>query len=385
VIGNAPSAPVVAGGQESPVGAGASPWSSGRRVATIERLLIPLLSLFTGLVACGLLLLATRNDPVKVYLALWTGAVTGQSAFSNTLISTTPYILLGLAVALGFKGGLFNIGAEGQFVVGAVGAAAVGQAVTGLPGILAVTVTLLTGAAVGGLYAAIVGVLKVVRGAHEVITTIMLNYVAIYIVELLVTNNGVMETPGGALQQSSPIASSAQLPIIAPGTSLDAGILIALAGALVVGIVLRYTTWGFRISAVGFNPLAARAAGIGVGAVTVATMTLSGALSGLAGALVIAGQLHYLPSEIGSGFGFDAIAVAIIGGGSPGGIVLAALLLGALRSSATYMEQTTGIGAPFASVIEATVLFFVAAPVVVRFIYFRWRRRARTTAKAPSS
>ncbi len=368
MIGNAPSTSTAApsGG---PVDTGSAVSARGDLLRAI---LAPLLAIFTALVFCALLLLVTGHNPLYVYGALWSGAVAGLS-FSDTLVATTPYILLGLAVAVGFKGGLFNIGAEGQFIVGALGATWAGHLFEGAPAILLVILALVAGVLAGAAYAAIAGVLKVVSGAHEVITTIMLNYVATYLVQWLVDTSGVMH---GATQnqQSYNINPGAQLPIIWPNTSLSIGILIALAGALLVYVLVWRTTWGFALRAVGLNPLAARSAGISVRAVTIWTMAVSGGLSGLAGAIQITGLQYALPDTIGSGFGFDAIAVAIIGLGNPIGIVLAALLLGALRNGATNMEQVAGISAPFASVIEAAILFFVAAPVIIRWIYFRWNR-----------
>jgi len=368
MIGNAPSTSTAApsGG---PVDTGSAVSARGDLLRAI---LAPLLAIFTALVFCALLLLVTGHNPLYVYGALWSGAVAGLS-FSDTLVATTPYILLGLAVAVGFKGGLFNIGAEGQFIVGALGATWAGHLFEGAPAILLVILALVAGVLAGAAYAAIAGVLKVVSGAHEVITTIMLNYVATYLVQWLVDTGGVMH---GATQnqQSYSINPGAQLPIIWPNTSLSIGILIALAGALLVYVLVWRTTWGFALRAVGLNPLAARSAGISVRAVTIWTMAVSGGLSGLAGAIQITGLQYALPDTIGSGFGFDAIAVAIIGLGNPIGIVLAALLLGALRNGATNMEQVAGISAPFASVIEAAILFFVAAPVIIRWVYFRWNR-----------
>ncbi len=373
MIGNVPSAPVAVSTDEALAG----PSASARLGARLQAVLVPILALFTGLVFCALLLLITRHNPFTIYQALWTGAVTGQGAIVGTLVQTTPYMLLGLAVALGFKCGLFNIGAEGQFVAGATAATWAGHAFDGLPAILLATVALLFGAVAGGLYAAIAGLLKVVSGAHEVITTIMLNYIATNLVLFLVTNGGPMQEPTHTQTQSYNIAAGAQLPIIAPGTTLDAGLLIALLGAVAVYVLVSRTTWGFELRAVGLNPRSARSAGISVRWVTVWVMALSGALAGLAGGIQIGGQQHYLPDSIASGYGFDAIAVAIIGAGNPLGIVLAALFLGALRSSQGFMEQSTGISAPFASVIEATILFFVAAPVIIRFLYFGWYRTRR--------
>src|ERR671936_773724 len=291
MIGGMPSAPATA-----PKEALVSPGAVSLRGGRLRAALVPFLALLTSLVFCALLLLVAGYNPLTVYHALWSGAVTGQSAFANTLVSTTPYILLGLAVALGFKGGLFNIGAEGQYIVGAIGAVWAGHLFDGTPAILLATFALLVGTIAGALYATIAGVLKVLSGAHEVITTIMLNYVAAFLVSWLVDFGGIMHGTG-QIQQSYYINPGAQLPIIWPGTPLHAGLIIAL-----------------------------------------------------------------------------AIAVAIIGMGNPVGIVLAGLLLGALHNGATTMEASAGISGPFVNVIEASILFFVAAPIVICWIYFRWRR-----------
>lgn len=376
MIGNAPStATATAAPSQPPV---ESPGAVSTRGSVLRTILVPILALFTALVFCALLLLIAGHNPLFVYQTLWSGAIVGYS-FSDTLVSTTPYILLGLAVALGFKGGLFNIGAEGQFIVGAIGATWAGHLFEGSPAIFLVIFALLVGAIFGALYASIAGVLKVLSGAHEVITTIMLNYIAAFLVQWLVDTGGVMH--GGTQdQQSYYVNQGAQLPILWPQTSLSIGILIALAGGIFFYVLVWRTTWGFSLRAVGLNPSAARSAGISVRSVTIWTMAVSGALSGLAGAIQITGLLYALPDTIGSGFGYDAIAVAIIGVGHPIGIVLAALLLGALRNGATTMEQTAGISAPFASVIEAAILFFVAAPVIIRWIYFRWNRGRRAVS-----
>ncbi len=368
MIGGMPTVPAVAS-EEAP----ASPGAVAARAARWRAVLIPLLALFTSLVFCALMLLISGHNPLTVYQALWTGALTGQSAFANTLVQTTPYILLGLAVAIGFKGALFNIGAEGQYIVGAIGAVWAGHLFNGAPAILLVIFALLVGSLVGALYATIAGVLKVVSGAHEVITTIMLNYVAAFMVSWLVDYGGAMHG-SGEIQQSYYVNPGAQLPIIWPGTPLHAGLIIALACAAGYYMLVWRTTWGFQLRAVGLNPMAARSAGISIRRVTIWVMAVSGALSGLAGAIQITGLQHVLPDPFGSGFGFDAIAVAIIGAGNPIGIVLAAVLLGALRNGATTMEAVAGISGPFVSVIEATILFFVAAPIVIRWIYLRWRR-----------
>lgn len=377
MIGNTPSQSAMTRPEETLAGTRAVP----SRLGLLLGALPPLLALVTALIFCAILLLITQHNPLTVYDALWTGAVTGQASFANTLVVTTPYILLGLALAIGFKANLFNIGAEGQYIVGAIGAVWAGNVASGLPAVLIGPWVLLVGIVAGALYAGIAGVLKVVSGAHEVITTIMLNYIAAFAVSWLVDDGGALHG-GSQIQQSVYLPKTAWLPILWPGTPLHAGILIALVVAALAQVLIWRTTWGFELRAVGLNPMAARSAGISIRNVTLWAMALSGGLSGLAGAIQITGLQHVLPDPFGSGFGFDAIAVAIIGGGSPAGIVAAALLLGALHNGSTYMELNAGISGPFVSVIEATVLFFVAAPVVIRWLYFRWRRRPAEGAGA---
>ena len=350
------------------------------RLTVLQGAALPLLSLLTALIFCAILLLATQHNPFTVYDALWTGAVTGQASFANTLVVTTPYILLGLALAIGFKANLFNIGAEGQYIVGAIGAVWAGHLAGGLPAVLIGPWVLLAGIVAGALYASIAGVLKVLSGAHEVITTIMLNYIAAFAVSWLVDDGGALHESGSQIQQSFYLPKTAWLPIIWPGTPLHAGILIALVVAVLAYVLIWRTTWGFELRAVGLNPMAARSAGISIRNVTIWAMALSGGLSGLAGAIQLAGLQHVLPDPFGSGFGYDAIAVAIIGGGNPGGIIAAALLLGALHNGSTYMELNAGISGPFVSVIEASILFFVAAPVIIRWLYFSWGRRKSAEA-----
>jgi ABC-type uncharacterized transport system permease subunit len=340
----------------------------------LRAFLTPLLALLTALIVCGLLLLATGHNPFSVYQVLWRGAISGPSAFAETLVAATPLILLGLAVALGFKASLFNIGAEGQFIIGGVGAVWASHLFPSSPALVQAPLVLVIGAIAGALYAAFVGVLKVTRGTHEVITTIMLNYVAAFLVSWLVDDGGYLHGPN-QIQQSYAVAFGSQLPNIWPGTRLHAGLLIALAAAVVVYIVVWRTTWGFSLRSVGLNPLAARSSGISNPSVTVWTMAASGGLAGLAGAVQICGLQYVLPDPFGGGLGFDAIAVAIIGLGNPFGIVLAALLLGGLSNAATTLELSAGISAPFVRVIEATILLFVAAPVVIRWTYFNWPRR----------
>lgn len=383
MIGNLPQTPPAALQQEAQEATrDAARGVLGRR--WLRSALPPLLSLLTALIFCALLLIVTGHNPLTVYDALWTGAITGDGAFAQTLVQSIPYILLGLAAAVAFKASLFNIGTAGQLVVGALGTIWASQAFPHAPGVFQAVFILLAGTMAGALFASIAGVLKVVSGAHEVITTIMLNYVAAYGLQWLVDNGGALHG-SSQIQQSLYIPTGAFLPIIWSGTYLHLGLIVAVAVAALMYVFIWRTTWGFELRAVGLNPLAARSSGISIRRVTLWAMALSGALAGLAGAIQIAGYQHVLPDSFDTALAYDAIAVAIIGAGNPLGIVLAALLLGALKNGQTYMELNAGISGPFVSIIEAAILFFVAAPVVIRWLYYRRlpRRPAPPQRAAP--
>jgi ABC-type uncharacterized transport system permease subunit len=291
---------------------------------------------------------------------------------SESLVATAPYIFAGLAVALGFRCGLFNIGAEGQIFIGALTSVWVGYAIKGLPWIIHLPLALLAGALGGAIWGAIPGYLKARTGAHEVINTIMMNYVAFRLSDYMLT--GPMQR-SGFNPVSPPIERSAWLPRFFPDPlRFHAGFFLALAVAAVVYVFLWKTTWGFEIRTVGANPHAARYAGISVTRNFVLAMALSGGLAGLAGANEVLGVNHYLAQGFSSGYGFDSIALALLGKSHPVGVVLASLLWGLLRAGAIRMQSRAHIPIDIIGIIQAMVIVFVAAPAVVRWIY---RIRAR--------
>lgn len=349
-----------------------------------EPLLVPALAVATALVVGALVIALAGGDPLTAYPGLLEGAFGSPRALSETAVWVTPYVLAGLAVALAFQGGLFNIGAEGQLALGAVAAAWAGARLpeilgTGLPAVVHVPLTLLAGVLAGGLWAAIPGWLKARTGGHEVINTIMLNYIALNAVSFLL--NGPMKdpTPGNVIARTRLIAESARVPPIFEGLRLHWGFVLALALAALVAWGLRKTTLGFAIRAVGASPDAARYAGFNVPRTIVLTMTLSGMLAGLAGAIEVTALNHRHELGFSQGYGFDAIAIALLGKTHPAGVVLAALLFGAMRSGATRMQYLTQIPIDVISVIQALILLFVAADVIIRRLY---RLRARPAAVA---
>ena len=288
--------------------------------------------------------------------------------FFESLVQSTPYIFAGLAVALGFRVGLFNIGAEGQIFVGALATVWAATALKGWPAIIHIPVALLAGGIAGGIWGMIPGWLKAKTGAHEVINTIMMNYIAFRLSEFLL--NGALRDPNKVTPISAPIEKSAWLPrFFEDPNRFHLGFFVALLMAVLVYILLFKTTWGFELRTVGSNPSASRYAGMNIVRSMVITMFLSGGLAGLAGANEVLGVNHNLGVAFSSGYGFDSIALALLGNSHPLGVVLASLLFGFLRNGAIQMQLTAGIPIDIISVLQALILAFIAAPAIIRTIY----------------
>jgi general nucleoside transport system permease protein len=304
-------------------------------------------------------------------VALHDGALSAVfNPLSETCVQATPLILAGLSVAIAFRAGLFNIGAESQFIGGAILATWLGYGVS-LPLVIHVVACVL-GAFVGGaVLGGIVGVLKARTGAHEVIVTIMLNYIMAYLLAYLLSKPSLLEEAGANGNLISPnIGSDAHLPLLA-GTHLriNAGFLLALACAAGVWWLMSRSTLGFEFRAVGANPNAARSAGMSVPRTWILVMLIAGGLAGLSASTVIQGTDFSLNFQSYGTYGIDAITVALLGRARPGGVVLAALLYGALHAGAPLMQASTGVPVDIVQVIQALIVMFVAAPPLVRAIY----------------
>jgi ABC-type uncharacterized transport system permease subunit len=296
----------------------------------------------------------------------------------ESLVSATPYIFAGLAVAVGFRCGLFNIGVEGQLFIGAIFAVWVGYTFKGLPAIIHLPLALAAGALGGALWALPAAILKAKVGAHEVINTIMLNYIAFRLSDWLL--NGPMMRPGTANPVSPNIEVSARLfRFFGDPIRFHLGFFIALSVAVFVWWFLFRTTLGFELRTVGANPNAARYAGMSITRNYLIAFGLSGALAGLAGANEVLGVNYNLASAFSAGYGFDSIALALLGKSHPLGVVLAALLFGTLRSGGTRMQNVAQIPVDIIGIIQALVIAFIAAPAIIRGIY---RIRARGGAEA---
>ena len=346
-----------------------------RRV--LNSMVVPVLAVITALAVGAVIIFFTsgglanpREALQTVFLAyqgLIEGAFLKERGFSETLVATTPYIFSGLAVAFAFKGGLFNIGAQGQFFLGAISAAWIGFAV-GMPPVIHLIFSLGMGFLGGAMWGAIPGFLKARTGAHEVITTIMLNYTAFLLVDWLVT--GPLRSKTGTAPKTPDVLESARLPtFFAAPDRLHLGFVLAVLTAIFIWWVLNKTTLGFEIRTVGANRFAAQYAGISVARIFVLTMAIAGGLAGISGAVEVLGLQHNLPAFFSAGYGFDSIAVALLARSDPIGVIPSAFLFGALRNGADLMELRSGVSKQIISIIQALILLFVAAPEIIRALY----------------
>lgn len=363
----------------------------------LSKITLPALAFTMALFVSGLLVafsdskvLALKSSPLSMiakalstagsaYWALFRGSIfdpelakasfiEGFYPLSETIVAASPLILTGLSVALAFKAGLFNIGAQGQFIAGAIGASYVGFHFE-LPIVIHTLAAIAAALVCAGLYGGFVGFLKARTGAHEVIVTIMLNYVAGYFLLWILSTTPFLR-PGRQDPLAPEVQISSRLPHLF-GSELRAnlGFFIALLAAGAVWWLLNRSTWGFKFRAVGANAAASKTAGISVGRSTTTVMFIAGALAGLGGAVQILGSEPALTAGVGGTFGFDAITVALLGRGTPIGTVFAALLFGALRAGGLTMQASTETPLDLILVIQALVVLFIAAPALIKAIF----------------
>src|SRR5689334_8019528 len=340
----------------------------------VGRVIVPALSILLALLVASVLIIASglvgpekKIDlllPLVAYRSLIVGAFGNFKGLSNMIVAAAPLMLTGLAVGVGLKAGLFNIGATGQVLMGGFTAALVGKAVAGAPPYVAIPVALLAGVLAGAVAGFIPGFLKAFTGAHEVVTTIMLNA----LVQLLVSGlvNDVFRAPGFSFARTAPVGNA--MLNGAGNTTLHIGVIFALICIPFSYWLLWRTTVGFEIRAVGANPTAALYAGMKPRRMMIFTMALCGAFAGLAGAIEIL-RLGYYPAVFGTSIGFDGITVALLGQANPIGIMLSAFLLGAMRAGAPLMQIQARVPVEIIDVIQGVILIFLAAEVVVRRIF----------------
>ncbi len=327
-----------------------------------------LVALLLGMVPVGL----AGVNPAAAYEEILRGALADVYGFATTLVKTTPLLFAGLGIAVALRAGLVNIGAEGQIYMGGLAAAVVGLSVHGQPSVVHVPLALLAAGAAGGVWALVPALLKVGRGVSEVITTLLMNYVAIYLVSFLA--GGPLMEPGAPYPYSRPLDAAAQLPVIIPATDAHAGILLALALAGFLHLIFGYTAVGFRVRMAGANPAAAAYAGVRVHATLVAAMVASGALAGLGGASEVMGLKHRLFDAFSPGYGYDAIIVAFLGAGQPLAVVATAFFFGALRSGADTMQRSLGVPVAIVFAIQGLTVLFLAASLALQGRLLRWAR-----------
>lgn len=345
---------------------------------------IPALSVAIGLVIGALFVAASGNDPVRAYAALLQGAFGTPYDITETIVSAIPLTLTGLSVALAFRTGLFNIGAQGQLLVGALAAGWAGSQFAALPGPVLLPLVIAFGIAGGAFYGGIVGLLKAVRGVNEVITTIMLNYTVVFVMHWLLQNGPMTAQNALGTPASTPIGAGARLPVILPNdivpfSRLHAGVILAALAVLAFWFLLWRTPLGYRLRAVGLGARAAAQAGIDPAKHMVLVMAIAGGFAGLGGMVEVSGVFGRVYDGFSSSYGFDAIAVALLGKNSPLGIVAAALLFGAFVHGGAFMQSSAGISSNLVAIVQAVVLFVIAAEALVRSL---GRRRGRKPVEA---
>ncbi|NMA12061.1 MAG: ABC transporter permease [Chloroflexi bacterium] len=311
------------------------------------------------------------GSPSRIIEALRTGERIGRAfkPFTQSLVETTPYLLSGLAMALGFRAGVFNVGGEGQIYIGAVVATYVGLSFTGLPQAIHMPFAMLAGLLGGALWGFIPGWLKAKTGSHEVINTIMMNYIALRLIEYLLTGP-MTRTGSGGMPISNTVEPSARIPMMFdPPITLHWGFVLSIVVAILVWFMLFKTTWGFNLQIAGANKYAAKYAGLNINLWTVMGMTLSGALAGLCGSTQVLGVTYSMGLGVSAGYGFDSIALALLANNNPLGCILSALLFGLLRTGSRTMMSNTGIPLDIVSIIQAFILMFIAAPAIIRTVY----------------
>lgn len=357
--------------QELLARAGAS--SSGAAARAVAFLVTAMLAMLAALPFVYL----SGADGQLALEALVVGSWGSPTAIAETLVQAIPLMISGLAVAVAFHAGLFNIGVEGQLVVGALAAGVVGATVP-LPAPLLLAACIAAGVVGGALWALVPALLKALRGVHEVVTTIMMNYIAFAVSTYLVSPAGpfVSATQPSATERIDP---EARLGVLLPGTRLHAGLLVAVVVAVIFAWVLYRTPYGFGVRLTGANPPAAAASGVSVRRTMITAMLASGALAGLAGAVQVLGLFGRYFDAFSPGYGFDAIAVALLGALAPVGIAIAALFFGTLDSGAVYLQAVAGVSREMVGVVSGLVIGFVAAqPAVLRLLRsLRARRRHR--------
>jgi simple sugar transport system permease protein len=336
-------------------------------------LALPFLAVAATLVLCSGLIALAGADVFEAYAILFSSALGSEFALTETFVKATPLVFTGLAVAVAFRAKFWNIGAEGQLLAGAMAAAYVGAA-EGLPAATLVPLMILGGALAGGLWAALPALLKVRLKVDDVVATLMLNFVMLYLMMALL--DGPWKDPLSGYPDSPDIRADAEFPILLSATRLHLGVLLAALATLATWFLMRYTTLGFAIRAVGENPRAARHGGLDIGRVTLFTALISGGLAGLAGVGEVAGLHFQVMATLSPGYGYTGIVIAMLARLSPLGVVPASLFFAAVITGAEAMSRHTGVPVFLADVVQGTALI----SMIVALLFLTYRVRARPAA-----
>ena len=328
----------------------------------VTRFWKPALAILGAVITSYLLLVLAGYDAPVAFGALYDATFKTMRTFGNTLNKACPLLFTGIAVAFSFRCNVFNIGTEGQFLLGAIAATVVGITFTGLPGIVLILFMLVAGIVAGMAWGLLPGYLKAKRGVSEVITTIMFNYIALQLVGYLV--RGPIKDIAQAEPQSFVIAQQGFLSYLLPDTRLHIGFFLGCIFAVIIYFLLFKTYFGYEVRAVGFNNTAAKCGGINVSRTMVLTMLISGGLAGLGGAIELAGNSHYLLENISPGYGYTAIAVSILASNNPIGIIFSSLLFGFLSAGSTAMQRAADVSASFVNIFQGVIIIFIAIAAV---------------------
>lgn len=335
---------------------GAARGMARERTLTI---LVPIISVLLALVVGGIVIACLGKNPIQGYALLFSGSLGTPQKFASSLVSACPLIFTALAAAFAYRCGVFNLGGEGQFIMGAV-SAIVFLLVTGIEGVLGTVLAILVGTVVGALWAALPGIMKITRGLNEMITSIMLNYVATLFMGFIYTN----AFRDGGNPQTPSVADSVMLAKI-PGFRIHTGVILAIVLGLVVAYVISKTSFGFKIRAVGLNPLASKVNGFNVKFLVMAAFVISGAIAGMGGAVELLGKQYRLMSGFGSGFGFDGVAIALIAQLNPLASLIVAIFFGALTTGASSMQVGIMVPTAIVEIIRALIIIFSVAGVAL--------------------
>lgn len=335
----------------------------------------PIIAAVMALVVSAVIMIAVGYDPLKAYSSLWDGAFGSLNSVANTFSKSVPLMFTGLAVGFALKGGLFNIGAEGQLYVGALAGTCTALFLPGLPRMIMIPLVIITSFIGGMLWGSLVGVIKAKMNINEVIVAILSNYIATYLTSYIVSGPLMEE---GMIAQTPMLPEAALLSKLIPKTQLTTALLLAVLLAVVIYLFYKKTRVGYNIRVVGGNPSGAEASGVNMVGTTVLTMAVSGGIAGIAGITEVIGKYGRFIDGFSPSYGFTGVAVAVLGNNNPFAILLTALLFGALDAGAMKMNRVAGISSTMVMVIQGLVILFVATPGMVQWFISLGKERKKT-------